>query len=165
MLRVEVERVRLEIDLTPGASVAPQVFAAIDTDHDGQIARAEADTYAREVLRKLGAARGFGPDFAARVEQNAVSLEENSNAVLARIRLAEADAAIVYASDIRAADTALRVVPIPPAYNVTARYSIAVLRAGAHAPPARAFAALAVGAQGQAILVRHGFLAADTSAP
>lgn len=121
--------------------------------------------YAREVLRKLGAARGFGPDFPARVEQNAVSLEENSNAVLARIRLAEADAAIAYASDIRAADTALRVVPIPLAYNVTARYSIAVLRAAAHAPPARAFAALAVGAQGQAILVRHGFLAADTSAP
>ena len=52
-LAIDVEQLRLEIDLTPGASVAPQVIAAIDMDEDGQISRAEADRYAREVLRAV----------------------------------------------------------------------------------------------------------------
>ena len=121
--------------------------------------------YAREALRKLGAARGFGPDFAARVEQAAVSLEQNSNAVASRIRLGEADAAIVYASDARAADSALRVVPIPEPYNVTATYPIAVVRGAEPAAPARAFVSLATGPEGQAILARHGFMPADSSSP
>ena len=121
--------------------------------------------YAREALRRLGAARGFGPDFAARVEQGAVSLEQNSGAVIARVRLGEADAAIVYASDVRAADSTLRVVPIPEAYNVTATYPIAVVRGAAPAGPARAFVAIATGARGQAILARHGFMPADSGAP
>ncbi len=120
--------------------------------------------YAREVLRKLGSAPGFGPDFAARVEQGAVSLEQNSSAVLARIRLGEADAALVYASDLRAADSAVRMVPIPPAYNIAARYSIAVVRAAADTALARAFVALAAGEEGQRILARHGFMPADTAA-
>ena len=119
--------------------------------------------YAREALRKLGAARGFGPDFAARVEQGAVSLEQNGSAVIARVRLGEADAAIVYASDVRAADSALRVVPIPEPYNVTATYPIAVVRGAERADQARSFVAIATGAQGQAILARHGFLPADSA--
>ena len=121
--------------------------------------------YAREALRKLGAARGFGPDFAARVEEAAVSLEQNSNAVTARIRLGEADAAIVYASDVRAADSTLRVVAIPEPYNVTATYPIAVVRGAEPAAPARAFVAMATGPQGQAILARHGFMPADSTVP
>ena len=120
--------------------------------------------YAREALRKLGAARGFGPDFAARVEEAAVSLEQNSSAVTARIRLGEADAAIVYASEV-AADSALRVVPIPEPYNVTVTYPIAVVRGAEPAAPARAFVALATGPQGQAILARHGFMPADSALP
>jgi hypothetical protein len=52
-LSIDVEQVRVEIDLTPGASVAPRVFALIDTDQDGQISRAEGDTYARDVLRAV----------------------------------------------------------------------------------------------------------------
>ena len=121
--------------------------------------------YAREALRKLGAARGFGPDFAARVEQAAVSLEQNSSAVTTRVRLGEADAAIVYASDVSAADSTLRVVPIPDPYNVTATYPIAVVRGAEAAGAARAFVAIATGAQGQAILARHGFMPADSTAP
>jgi molybdate transport system substrate-binding protein len=121
--------------------------------------------YAREALRRLGAARGYGPDFAARVEAFAVSLEQNSSAVTARIRLGEADAAIVYASEVHAADSALRVVPIPEPYNVTVTYPIAVVRGAEPAAPARAFVALATGPQGQAILARHGFMPADSALP
>ena len=47
------ERVSLELDLTAGATVAPQVFALIDGDRDGQISAAEGASYARRVLASL----------------------------------------------------------------------------------------------------------------
>ena len=53
--RVLLERHRLliEIDLTPGANVAPGLIAAIDRDHDGAISTAEAKAYGLEVLDDL----------------------------------------------------------------------------------------------------------------
>jgi hypothetical protein len=47
---IDRDRVTLEIDLTPGVSVAPRVLAWIDTNRDGQISTAESETYARQVL-------------------------------------------------------------------------------------------------------------------
>jgi hypothetical protein len=47
---IEVDRISLEIDLTPGVTIASRVLALIDTDHDGQISDAEGDAYARCVL-------------------------------------------------------------------------------------------------------------------
>jgi hypothetical protein len=52
-LAIDVEHVRLEIDLTAGVAVAHEVFAWIDTNRDGQISDAEGDVYAREVLRSV----------------------------------------------------------------------------------------------------------------
>jgi len=52
-LSIDLERLRLEIDLTAGVSVAPQVFSSIDTDHDGQVSIAEREAYAQEVLRAI----------------------------------------------------------------------------------------------------------------
>lgn len=114
--------------------------------------------YARESLRKLSAAPGFGPDFAARAEEGAVSLEDNARSVLAKVRLGEADAGIVYASDVARGDTALRVLPIPDPFNVDVEYYIAVLRAARDSAAARAFLALVRGPEGQALLARHGFV-------
>jgi ABC-type nickel/cobalt efflux system permease component RcnA len=45
--------VAIELDLTPGVLVAPQVIALIDTDGDGQITNAEAQAYARSVLDQI----------------------------------------------------------------------------------------------------------------
>jgi len=52
-LSIDVERVRLEIDLTAGVAVAPEVFASIDTNRDGQISDPEGDAYARQMLRSV----------------------------------------------------------------------------------------------------------------
>jgi molybdate transport system substrate-binding protein len=119
--------------------------------------------YARQSLRRLSGAPGFGADFAARVEQGVVSREASAAAVIAKVRLGEADAAIVYASDVTAADTTLRQVPIPPALNVTADYHIAVLRGAADSSLARAFVTLALSERGQEILARHGLMRADAA--
>jgi hypothetical protein len=48
------DRVRVEIDLSPGVSVAPAVVAAVDRDADGRISPLEAHDYAREVVGDIG---------------------------------------------------------------------------------------------------------------
>lgn len=124
-----------------------------------------AGRYAREVLRRLSAAPGFGADFAGRVEEGVVSLEDNVRGVLTKVRLGEADAGIVYASDVVGADSGLRVIAIPPAFNVTADYYIAIVRSASDSAAARALVALALGDEGQAILSRRGFIRADRAVP
>jgi hypothetical protein len=47
---IDVDRVGLDIALTPGASVAPQVLEWIDTNRDGEISAAEGDVYARLMI-------------------------------------------------------------------------------------------------------------------
>jgi hypothetical protein len=50
-LAIDFGRVDVEIDLTPGVSVASNVFSWIDTNGDGHISQAEGEAYARAVLR------------------------------------------------------------------------------------------------------------------
>jgi hypothetical protein len=52
-LSVDADHVGLEIDLTPGVSVAREAFGWIDTNRDGRISPVEAETYAREMLQSL----------------------------------------------------------------------------------------------------------------
>ncbi len=52
-LSIDDEGVRLEIDLTAGVAVAPEVFSWIDTNRDGRISHAEGEAYARQVLRSV----------------------------------------------------------------------------------------------------------------
>ena len=47
------DRVALEINLTPGVLVAPQVVALIDTDGDGQISEGEGEAFADAVLQDV----------------------------------------------------------------------------------------------------------------
>jgi hypothetical protein len=50
-LAIDIGRVDIEIDLTPGVSVASDVFGWIDTNRDGEISQAEGEGYARAMLR------------------------------------------------------------------------------------------------------------------
>jgi hypothetical protein len=47
------DRVVVELDLTPGVSVAPQIFAMIDRDGDAHVSPIEIEGYARRVLQDL----------------------------------------------------------------------------------------------------------------
>lgn len=49
-LAIDLERVDLEIDLTPGVAVASRIFSSIDTNRDGEISSAEGEAYARRML-------------------------------------------------------------------------------------------------------------------
>ena len=114
--------------------------------------------YSREALEKLSKDAAFGSDYASGVLGNVVSQEDNVKAVLAKIQLGEADAGIVYRSDVTgAAAAAVRVLEIPAAFNVEARYPIAIIKGTPKAAPAQTFIDLILSTDGQAALQRHGF--------
>ncbi len=93
----------------------------------------------------------------AGVEVAAASFENDVRSVLFKVRLGEADAGIVYTSDVLAAGGAVDAVPIPPRHNVIVRYPIAVPAGAPNPVGGQAFVAFARSAEGQAVLARYGF--------
>jgi molybdate transport system substrate-binding protein len=83
----------------------------------------------------------------------------NVRDTLSKVTLGEADAAVVYVTDVQAARGAVTGVPIPPAQNVRARYPIGVVAGSPHVAAATAFVQYTRSAAGQATLRRFGFLA------
>jgi molybdate transport system substrate-binding protein len=120
--------------------------------------------YTREVIRRLARQAGFPPDYAEKVLANVVSEEENVKSVLAKIQLGEADAGIVYRSDVTSrAAPSVTVLEIPKDANVLGSYPVAVL-AGSHEPDgARAFVTLLLGPRGREALARHGLIPVGTT--
>lgn len=117
-----------------------------------------AGKYARTVMTNLAKLPGFGADFAMRVNANIASNEENVKAVLTKVRLREADAGVVYGTDVTA-DVAeeVRTLGIPPGANVTADYPIAVLTHAPDPDDAQAFVNLVLSPKGQRVLASRGF--------
>jgi molybdate transport system substrate-binding protein len=121
--------------------------------------------YSREALDRLRDAPGFGADYSKRVLRNLVSEEENVKAVVSKVQLGEADAGIVYVSDVTPpVRKVVRTIEIPDPYNVVAAYPIAVLRQSQQPAAARAFVEYITSAEGQAVLARHGLLPAEAAA-
>jgi len=117
--------------------------------------------YSRVALDKLGRTQGFPRDFARRVLANVVSEEENVKSVVGKVQLGEADAGLVYRSDVtRALARFVRVFEIPDSANVIASYPIAVVKDAPEPAAAQAFVALVLSPEGQGILRRHGLIPA-----
>ncbi|MHB8669608.1 MAG: molybdate ABC transporter substrate-binding protein [Acidimicrobiales bacterium] len=105
-----------------------------------------AGAYARRALARAG------------VTVHPKSLEPDVRAALAKVSAGEADAAIVYHSDIRKAADRVSGVEIPDNQNVIATYPIAVVKGTRHHRAAAAFVAEVLSAEGQRILSDQGFL-------
>jgi molybdate transport system substrate-binding protein len=117
--------------------------------------------YSREALGRLSRLPGYPERYAQRVIANVVSEEENTTSVLGKIRLGEADAGIVYRSDVTpSAARLVRTLEIPDSANVLATYPIAVVADAPNDEAARAFVELVLSQEGQAILAAHGLLPA-----
>jgi molybdate transport system substrate-binding protein len=87
------------------------------------------------------------------------SLEENVRAVVSKVTLGEADAGIVYATDVTSAGDAAGGVEIPADINVVAEYPIAAAKDAPEPDAAQAFVDFVLSDEGQAILASHGFVA------
>jgi molybdate transport system substrate-binding protein len=108
--------------------------------------------YTDEIVAALPA------DFQAQLYGNLVSEEENVRQVAAKIALGEADAGIVYTSDVTP-DIAGQVqqIPILDAQNVGATYPIAPLSDAPSPTLAQSFIDFVLSDEGQTILSRWGF--------
>lgn len=84
------------------------------------------------------------------------SQEQNVTAVLTKVAAGEADAGLVYATDV-IGDDAVEVIVPEGAAEVVNRYPIAALAEAANPEAARAFVAFVLSDGGRAILAEHGF--------
>ncbi len=115
--------------------------------------------YALEFLEKCNRRTAFDSLFKQNVLNNVVSYEENVKAVLSKIILGEADAGIVYTSDIsKNAQERIDTIEIPEALNVIATYPIAALRDSRSHEQTEKFVQYILSAEGQNILGRFGFI-------
>ena len=92
----------------------------------------------------------------AAITPHVVSREVDVKATLAKVRLGEADAAVVYHSDVVSAGDGVKGVVIPTAQNTTLDYPLVWLNAK---PDTAGFAAFVRGPEGRAALTVAGFLA------
>ncbi|HET9633104.1 MAG TPA: molybdate ABC transporter substrate-binding protein [Terrabacter sp.] len=90
----------------------------------------------------------------AHVVPNVVSKEVDVKATLAKVKLAEADAAVVYRSDVVAAKGSVKGVEIPSRLNTRLDYPVITLSDDA---AAKAFVAYVLSAEGRATLQSFGF--------
>lgn len=120
-----------------------------------------AGAYARQVLDNLAADPAYAEGFRAAVLGNLISNEENVKQVVAKVQLGEADAGMVYSSDVTPGVAGqLRRIEVPDRFNVLAAYPIAVLRSASAAALARQFVQFLLEPDGQRILEQWGLMPA-----
>ncbi|MGA7912729.1 MAG: molybdate ABC transporter substrate-binding protein [Candidatus Dormiibacterota bacterium] len=88
------------------------------------------------------------------------SLETSVAGVISKIELGEADAGIVYTTDVAAAGSKVAGVPIPAADNVVATYPIVAVKGSSNLAVANGFIAYVLSTAGQSTLTSFGFLPA-----
>ncbi|GAA0514678.1 molybdate ABC transporter substrate-binding protein [Deinococcus depolymerans] len=114
--------------------------------------------YTRRMLGAVDRAGTYGRDYSARFMKNVVSEEPSVRQVALKVQLGEADAAVVYSSDVTPAlKRAVQVVALPSRFNMPAAYPVGVTVGARSGPEARAFVAFLLSADGQRTLRRWGF--------
>ncbi|WP_405924647.1 molybdate ABC transporter substrate-binding protein [Streptomyces sp. NBC_00035] len=87
-----------------------------------------------------------------------VSYEQDVKSALTKVELKEADAAVVYKTDVNAAGDKVEGVDFPESADAINDYPITLLKDAPNAAAAKAFIALVQSAEGQKVLTAAGFL-------
>jgi molybdate transport system substrate-binding protein len=120
-----------------------------------------AGHYAREMFERLGRRDDLPADYTRRVLANVVSEEENVRSVAGKVQLGEADAGVVYVTDVTPALARyVRTLAVPDSANVLARYPLAAVAETRHTELAHAFVVAVLSPGGQRALARRGFIPA-----
>jgi molybdate transport system substrate-binding protein len=85
------------------------------------------------------------------------TLEEDARATLAKVRLGEVDAALVYRTDVLAAGSEVEGITVPEAAGHSNEYPVAVLEHAPNPAAAEAFVELALSEAGREVLGAAGF--------
>ena len=113
--------------------------------------------YSRQALSKAHAE--YGTEFVERVLRNLVSEEENVKQVVTKVQLGEADAGVVYVSDVTPkVSKEVLIIQIPEVYNQIATYPIALTQGVQNRAAAEMFIAFVLSPEGQAVLKAHNFI-------
>ncbi len=101
--------------------------------------------YTAEVLKKAGVS--VTPD----------SLESNVKGIMLKVASGEADAAIVYHSEVIASDGQVEGVEILAEFNIVAKYPIGIIKNSANKKQAQGFVDFLLSTAGQTLLTQYGF--------
>ncbi|MET9734594.1 molybdate ABC transporter substrate-binding protein [Streptomyces sp. NPDC006458] len=95
---------------------------------------------------------------AGKLKLTPVSYEEDVKSALNKVVLKEADAAVVYKTDVKAAGDKVEGVDFPESADAVNEYPITLLKESRNTETAEAFIALVRSAEGQQVLSEAGFL-------
>jgi molybdate transport system substrate-binding protein len=116
-------------------------------------------TYSRAYLDKAAASDAFDSDYRTILLDNVVSYEQTVKAVLTKVVLGEADAGIVYSSDVtRDVADEVQQIAIPDDLNTIATYPIAPVSDSTQPALADAFISYVLSPEGQSTLADFGFI-------
>jgi molybdate transport system substrate-binding protein len=113
-----------------------------------------AGHYARQMLQR--SKKLMGPSFARDVRSRVVSEEANVRLVRAKVEMAEADAAIVYRSDVIDSPR-LQIIEIPKDVNTRASYTIGVIDDSSNNPHRARWMEWVTSDAGRQVLQGRGF--------
>lgn len=115
--------------------------------------------YTVDMLEKMSRDPAYGADFADKVRANEVSRENDVKSVVAKVRLGEADAGVVYSTDVTpSAAQDVTALAVPDHFNQIAIYPIAPLANAIRTDLAQQFVDLVLSETGQAVLKGYGFI-------
>jgi molybdate transport system substrate-binding protein len=144
-------RNQLEIAVKPGNPKGVETLA--DLEGVGIIALCGATVpcgaYAAKVLARAGVS----------IPASRITRGGDAKATLAAVSQGDADAALVYVTDVRGARKMVHGVTIPDDENMVASYPIAPLASSSNAKLAKAFVAHVTSRAAEKSLARYGFLA------
>jgi molybdate transport system substrate-binding protein len=101
--------------------------------------------YTAEVLKKAGVT--IAPD----------SFENNVKGIMLKVASGEADAGIVYHSEVIASEGQVEGIKIPTEFNIVAKYPIGIIKNSANKNQAQEFIDFLLSPKGQALLTQYGF--------
>ncbi len=142
-------RNKLEILVAPGNPKAINGLSDLSRSEVKLVVEDEtvpAGKYSAQALRTAG------------VTVSPVSKEADVKSAVAKVTTGEADATIVYVTDVNAAGSNGQGIEIPDGQNVIAEYPIAIVKATRSHAAAAAFVGAVAGGSGQDALHRRGFL-------
>jgi molybdate transport system substrate-binding protein len=143
--------VRNKLEMMVGAGNPERIKTVSDLSHKSvKVAvcapAVPCGNYSREVFRKAG------------VTVHPVSEETSVSEVVTKVQLGEADAGVVYVTDVKAGGKKIAGVPIPANQNVVAKYPIVKLKNAPNPGGATAFMNYVLSSSGQQVLTKYGFL-------